>query len=113
MAEENYSDKQLNVIKCAKIRIRVINYLVARARVLALRIFSVAIEVYFHFLGAPTFYRPLGSHQGGAQASAVVVAELDCSATDKSAQPARYSERGSGEGWWLRDDHKRGNEEKP
>lgn len=56
-------------------------YLFARARVGAFRV-SVATEVHFHFFRAPTFYRILRSHQGGALFNAVVVAELDCAATE-------------------------------
>lgn len=59
-----------------------IAHLIARAREVALRSFSVALEVQFHIGGAPTFYPILGSHEGGAHAIAVVVAELDCARTE-------------------------------
>lgn len=54
-------------------------YLVTRARVVALRSIPVAVEILFDVLfgGAPAFYPVLGGHEGGTLSNAVVIAELD------------------------------------
>lgn len=65
----------------------VISYLIAYASIVTFRSVSVAPKVHLHVFGAPTLDPPLGSHQGGVHADAVVVAELHRAKTGQSAQP--------------------------
>lgn len=52
------------------------HYLIAGARVVTFRSFSVTLMVDFHLGGAPAFHSPLGSHQRGAHFMAIGEAHL-------------------------------------
>ena len=74
------------------------SYLVARARVVALRSFSVAPIFDFNVGCTPAFYPELGSHQRGAHAKAIVIAELTKTRTKHATSIFQAGGRGNG---WL------------
>lgn len=82
-------------------------YLIARARVVACRL-SVALVVHFLVDGAPTFFCVLGSHQGGAQANAVIVTGLQVVQEERKKRAARlcakYPKCEAGRRWLLCND---------
>lgn len=83
------------------------SYRVARALVVACRsLHPVPVVFDFHvrFFGAPTFYPPLSSHQGGAHLSAVVVAGLQyVRVVHHSAHTQRDCTTGLGQRVWRGD----------